>query len=256
MRELARATLGGCARKGRRYVFSFRDLVVLRAARELLQDQVPAARVRRALAKLGEQLEGDRALSELRLFAEGRSVAVRQGGLAWDAETGQTLLDFELRELQERMNEIPGEPGGAPGGAPSRDRARSEFERGLELEDRDPEAAAKAYARAIEADPDLVEAYVNYGRILHESGDATGAARLYRQALALAPDDPLLHFNLALALEDADGPGPAAAHYEQALELDPLFADAHYNLAGLCERLGRSAEALRHYHAYKKLTEG
>ena len=80
--------------------------------------------------------------------------------------------------------------------------------------------------------------------------------RLYHHALERSPDDPVVHFNLALALEDSRGPGPAASHYERALELDPSFADAHFNLAALCETLGRKTDALRHYHAYKKLTEG
>ena len=66
----------------------------------------------------------------------------------------------------------------------------------------------------------------------------------------------MIHFNLALALEDLAGAAAAATEYERALVLDPDFADAHYNLAGLCEQLGRETDALRHYHAYKKLTDG
>ncbi len=251
VREWARLGLCQPARQGRRYAFSFQDLVVLRAGRGLLEHGVPAARVRRALATLAEEL-GERPLSGVRIQADGRQVVVREGRTAWHPETGQTLLNFEVDELAERVAALrsekhePGDPEGE---------ARLAFERALELEDHDPAAACDAYARALELDPELVDAYVNLGRIAHDSGDSRRAARLYGHALGLEPEDPIIHFNLALALEDTSGPAAAAAHYERALVLDPDFADAHFNLAGLCEQLGHRSDALRHYGAYKKLTE-
>ena len=253
VRELARAGLFRSARQGRRYAFSFPDLVVLRAARELLEKGVPAVRVRRALATLADEL-GERPLSGVRIFADGREVAVRRGDTTWQPETGQTLLDFgvdELARLVENVREASEEK--PPSGDPQ-EQALLCFERALALEDDDSAAACEAYTRALELDPQLVDALVNLGRIAHDAADAHTAAQLYERALALSPDDPVIHFNLALALEDTRGAGPAAAHYERALALDPEFADAHYNLAGLCERLRRPADALRHYHAYKKLT--
>lgn len=254
VRVLARGQLCRPARAGRGYAFSFQDLVVLRAARDLMRQQVPVARVRRALEGLREQLGPERPLSGLRIFADGRDVAVQQGSTAWNPETGQTLLNFEVDELTERALELRARPKPV-NGDPER-LARIAFERALELEERDPAQAAEAYMRAVELDPELVDAVVNLGRILHEAGDATEAVRLYQRALELSPEDPIICFNLGLALEDTSGASAAAARYEQALVLDPDFADAHYNLAGLCEQLGRSADALRHYHAYKKLTEG
>jgi len=260
VRELARAGLCRPARRGRRYAFSFQDVVVLRAAKELVERHVPAARIRRALAALTAQLPEGRPLSGLRIFADGREVAVRDGGAAWQPATGQIVLDFAVDDLRRgvaRLAGAAGAPCGAAGasGAPAED-ARAAFEAALELEDLDPEAARDAYRRALALDPELVDARVNLGRILHEAGDAAEAARLYEEALARAPEDPIVHFNLALALEDVEDRERAIAHYRRALALDPDFADAHYNLAGLCELAGRNAEALRHYHAYKKLTEG
>lgn len=251
VREWARLGLCRPARRGRRYAFSFQDLVVLRAARGLLERGVPAVRVRRALAALAAEL-GDRPLSGVRIAADGGQVVVREGQTAWHPETGQTLLNFEVDELAEQVAALrsekhePGDPEGE---------AWLHFERALELEDGDPAAACDEYARALELDPELVDAYVNLGRIAHDTGDPRRAARLYGHALGLAPEDPIIHFNLGLALEDTSGPAAAAACYERALALDPDFADAHFNLAGLCERLGRRVEALRHYRAYQKLTE-
>jgi tetratricopeptide (TPR) repeat protein len=175
---------------------------------------------------------------------------VREGGAAWHPETGQTLLEFDVDELAERAEQS------LTAHAEPRDplRARREFERALTREQCDSEAACEGYRCALELDPDLVEAYVNLGRLVHEGGDVKEAARLYHLALERSPEDPVIHFNLAVALEDCQGTTPAVSHYERALELDPDFADAHFNLAGLYEKLGRGSDALRHYLEYKKLT--
>jgi len=255
IRELVRSGLCRPARDGRSYAFSFQELVVLRAAAALLAQDVPLARVRRALEALSSELPADRSLSGLRIFADGKRVAVREDGKSWEPETGQVLLDFDVDELADQVAELRAEPKADAPGEPSA-QAQLEFERGLDLEDEDPAAACGAYGKALQLDPGLVDAWVNLGRIAHQSGNAKEAVRLYHHALERSPDDPVIHFNLALALEDARGPAPAASHYERALALDPSFADAHYNLAGLCEQLGRKTDALRHYSAYKKLTDG
>ena len=256
IRELVRSGLCRPARAGRSYAFSFQELVVLRTAAGLLAQNVPMARVRRALAALTRELPAERPLSGLRIFADGKRVAVRDGGTAWEPETGQTLIDFEVDALAERVAELRKVDAAEPHGETPAELARADFERGLDLEDEDPAAACEAYGKALEQDPDLVDAWVNLGRIAHQSGSFAEAVRLYHHALERSPEDPVIHFNLALALEDARGAAPAASHYEKALELDPSFADAHYNLAALCEKLGRKTDALRHYHAYKKLVEG
>jgi tetratricopeptide (TPR) repeat protein len=252
VREWVRSGLCRPARHGRRYAFSFQDLVVLRAAKALVDAHVPPSRIRRAIAALARELPEGASLSGLRIFADGRDVAVGAAGSRWQPATGQTLFEFDVDGLAALIDRNLGHAarGSAtdPGAA-----AREAFEQGLGLEDRDPAAAAEAYRRALALDPTLTDAYVNLGRLRHEGGDAREAARLYHLALEQNPDDPVLHFNLALALEDTQGAEAAIRHYERALALDPDFADAHYNLAGLYEQAGRGADALRHYRTYKRL---
>ena len=243
---------GFCApeRRGRRLAFSFRDLVVLRAARDLMAQDVPAARVHVALRELAKALPEEGHLAELSVFADAGRVAVRDEAGAFDATTGQGLLNFSLAPLAEAVEALDERRG--RNATPGNDAALA-FQRGLTLETEDPVGACRAYGEALELDPDYVDAYVNLGRLALEAGDVRDAARLFHDALERNPSDPIVHFNLALALEDTSGPGPACAHYERALEFDPGFADAHFNLAGLYEELGRGADALRHYREYRNL---
>jgi tetratricopeptide (TPR) repeat protein len=239
-------------RVGGRLSFSFQDLVVLRAARELVDQQVPAARVREALASLEKALPEDVHLAAVRVFADGRRVAVRDDTGSFDATTGQGLLDFAVAPLADAVAELHV----AAESEPDHAEARQAFEQALALETSDPVAACRAYGRSLELDPEQTDAYVNLGRLALEAGDVRDAARLFHAALERSPSDAVIHFNLALALEDTSGGSSAAAHYERAIELDPDFADAHFNLAGLCEELGRGAEAIQHYRAYRDLVRG
>ena len=165
------------------------------------------------------------------------------------------LLDFEVDEIARQADAVRALPLRP---VPPDDRsaqARERLDRAVELEDRDPMAACDLYAEALDLDPDLVDAYVNLGRLAHETDKAVEAVRLYQLALERAPDDPVIHFNLALAVDDLNGPDGARSHYERAIALDPEFADAHFNLASLCEKLGDGQAALRHYSAYRRLTQ-
>lgn len=254
VRAIVRAGFCRPARSGRRYAFSFQDLVVLRTAKGLMDARVPEARVRRALAALARELPPERPLSGVRIYADGREVAVCDGQAAWQPATGQTLFHFDVDSLARDVHSVRAQRRLPADGSSPGELARAEFERGLDLEDDAPEEARVAYARAVELDPELVDAYVNLGRLVHEAGRAAEAAALYHAALKRCPDDAVVHFNLAIALEDCEGPEAAVIEYRRALALDPDFADAHFNLAGLCELLDRPADAVRHYAAYKKLS--
>jgi len=256
VRELARAS--GLRRApdadGGRYHFTFQDLVVLRSARRLMDGGLRRARVHRALDRLSAEVGDRRALSELRIFADGAEVAVRDERYSWNVETGQGILDFAPQARKPRTNELEqARSRRAAGGLLTQ--AHAELARGIELEDADPAGAAEAYSRALDLDPGLIDAYVNLGRIAHDAGDSREAVRIFELALELSPHDPVLHFCQALALEDAFGPVPAISHYEKVIEIDPDYADAHFNLAGLYRQQGRSVDALRHYRIYKELTE-
>jgi tetratricopeptide (TPR) repeat protein len=245
-------------------LFSFQDLILLRTAKALLAARIPRRRIRMALKNLHEQLAG-RPLTGVRISALGSQVVARDGDEAWNAESGQTLLDFETSELAREASRLARRqvlvelererrPRSAEGSAAGE--AEERFEGGLEHEDRGEIAEAlAAYAAVLELAPGHVEAHLNLGRLLHERGEPAAAERHYRQALAADPRQTTASYNLGVALQDLGRLREAVAAYEATLALEPTYADAHYNLAGVYEALGDRAAAFRHLRTYRTLLE-
>ena len=259
VRAVVRAGLCRPVRNRHAWEFGFQDLVHLRAAHGLLAAKVPPRRVRQALTELRAQLPGDRPLSGVRVYADGRHVIVRDGPTTWSPESGQLLFSFAVDDLARAAGVVVSVDGRR--GRAGRQRQESAdpavwFERALQSErTNDRAGACDAYRKAIELDPELADAYVNLGRLIHEDGDPIEAARLYHLAIEHAPDDPVAHYDLAIALEDQELQAAATSHYRQALRIDPDFADAHFNLARLLDRSGQRTEAMRHLLTYRRLTE-
>ncbi|HUP97950.1 MAG TPA: tetratricopeptide repeat protein [Usitatibacter sp.] len=219
LRALVAAGFVTPARGARRaMLFSFQDLIVLRAAQSLVAAQVPQRRILRSLRELRRQLPESMPLSGLSISAVGDQVVVRDGAGQRQAESGQYLLAFEVQaEIGPRSIAAPAAPGAT----------REE----------------------------TLDEHIDRALGLHEAGHHAEAESAYRAAIAEHGDDSALLYNLALLLEDTGRDAEAAATYEAALRIDPDFADAHYNLALLCEKLGRGQEAIRHISRYRKLTK-
>ena len=236
------------------YYFSFQDLVLLRTAKGLLAARVPQRRIRLALQNLREQLPAGRALTGVRISAQGHHVVVRDGRDLWNPESGQAVFDFELDELVQKAATLPLRTPLAREDEPKT--AEAWYEQGLALEyEEEVEEAMASYRRALELDANLPDAHLNLGRLLHERGEAAEAERHYRLALAARPGDATAAFNLGVALQDLKHLRDAAKAYEAALASDPGYADAHYNLAGVYEKLGEREAAFRHLRTYKTLTQ-
>jgi len=235
-------------------LFSFHDLVLLRTARELAAARVPTRRIRAALRSLRSQLPDGRSLASVRIAADGDRLVVRDGRGAWRPESGQALFDFGVSSLSETVAPLLREASRAED-ASGLD-AQAWYAWGCDLEDGAPAQARRAYARALQLDPEHGGAHLNLGRLLHEGGDAPGAEAHYRAALAAQPGDATAWFNLGVALEDQGRPDEALLCYARCLEAAPGHADAHFNAARILEAMGRRAEALRHLAAHRRLTRG
>ena len=243
-------------RAGGRYLFSFEELVFLKAARDLLSSRIGARRIQRALTRLRERMPEVGRASGLRLSAEGRRVVVGDGKTRWLPESGQILLEFEVAELARKVAPLARRAFREAKTGPRQLSAEEWYGWGCELEAVSPAEAREAYERALELDPEHPDAHVNLGRLLHEGGNAGVAETHYRHALAARPEDATAAFNLGVALEDLGRAEEALAAYERAAELDPSNADAHFNAASVCEQAGQVAAALRHLKAYRKLLRG
>jgi tetratricopeptide (TPR) repeat protein len=239
------------------YYFSFQDLVLLRTAKALIAAQVPRRRIRLALQNLREQLPENRALTGVRISAQGHQVVVRDGGEVWNPESGQALFDFELAELARDAATLPlrAVPKERPEEAGRPESAADWHERGMDLEDEGgSEEAMAAYRRALELEPGFADPHLDLGRLLHERGEVAEAERHYREALEARPEDSTAAFNVGVALQDQGRLREAAEAYQAALEIDRGLADAHYNLAGIYETLGEPENAFRHLSTYRRLT--
>jgi tetratricopeptide (TPR) repeat protein len=240
---------------GNRYRFSFQDLILLRTAKGLARAAVPARRIRAVLRKLRNDLPRGRSLSEVRVAAAGDAIVVRDGGSAWNPESGQMVFGFAVGDLARTAEPFARRGAEAARKAGHTRSADEWYDLGCELEATAADEARDAYRRALELNPAHADAHVNLGRLLQEAGAPQAAIEQYRAALDADGRHATAAFNLGGAMEDLGRRSEAIAAYQKAVAADPDFADAHYNLSRLYEKLGKKQAAIRHLSRYKALLE-
>lgn len=187
-----------------------------------------------------------------------RGAAVRSVLRSLLAErTGQLRLDFHLgAEPAKVLRLAPRAPAAPVGDAHDADLAEELFLIGSSLDDGNPlnhEACARAYRRALEADPDLVPAIINLANVHYARGELAEAEALYQRAITLEADLYETHFNLGNVYHDLGRLQEAAGSYAAALRLNPDYPEAHFYLAVTLEKQGRSGEAHPHWQRYLAL---
>jgi excisionase family DNA binding protein len=253
VRSFVRDGLVAAERVGNRYRFTFGDLVLLRAAKDLVAARVPPRHIKKALAGLKRDLPEDRGLAGLRIGAEGARVVVHDGAKRWNPESGQMHFTFDVDDLARQAQPLAVRQ--------ARDATRREmsaeqwYDLGCELEEPAPDRARQAYTHAVALDPEHLDAHLNLGRLLHEAGELNAALGHYRAAIELDPGDGTAAFNLGVLLEDLGKESLALDAYQRAMRSDPESPDAYFNAGALCERMGRRAAALRYLKTYKELTD-
>src|SRR5882724_12314293 len=149
--------------------YDFRDLIGLRTVKQLVEEGVPASRLRHALAALREKLSHTHTpLAELRVLSDGKDILVEHGGARLEPLSGQFVLNFETSELRERVSVIA-KPG------PSADEwLASALE--YEAYDETRAEAIDAYDHALCIDPQKLDALLNCGTLFYEEGNLKRAA--------------------------------------------------------------------------------
>ncbi len=239
---------------GRRYHFSFPDVILLRTAKELHKQGVSARRVRQSLRRLREQLPSGRPLSAVRIVARGDELLVHDRDTVWEPVSEQVAFDFAVDELAARVEPFARRVAREREAAGEMD-ADDWYDLGFDLEAVTADEAKRAYRQALALQPGHPEALVNLGRLLHEEGQLADAEAYYRRALVMEPRHALARYNLGVALEDSGRADAALKAYRDALGADPGLAGAHFNLARLYEARGDVQNAVRHLAAYKRLRD-
>ncbi|MGA2576270.1 MAG: tetratricopeptide repeat protein [Bryobacteraceae bacterium] len=231
--------------------YSFRELIALRTIGELRARRIPLRKIGRAVESLKQRLlEVRDPLAELKIFSDGRNIAVRVAGQNMEALTGQILFDFDTAELAS-VQSLPPQPP-----PPPRERdSEACFQKGLFLEETGApiEEAVDAYLQAVEYNPQAAGALVNLGTIRYRLRQFKEAEDYYTRALLADANYPLAHFNLGNLYDERGDLSKAHQCYEAALRINPRYGDAHFNLALLCERRGDVLRAVHHWKAYLKI---
>jgi tetratricopeptide (TPR) repeat protein len=229
--------------QGTRY-YDFRDLIGLRTVKQLLEKGISANRLQRALAALNKKLSRIQSpLSQLRILSDGKDVLVQQGTAHLEPLSGQFVLNFETRELDESIRFL------------DRRSADDWLAMALTYEE-DEKARSKAidaYDRCVNIDPHNADALLNCGTIHYEDGNFAKALDYFQRAVAAQPKNALAHFNLGSVMEETGELEEARRYLRQAVLLEPNYCDAHYNLAFVCEKLNAFREAREHWETYIKL---
>jgi tetratricopeptide (TPR) repeat protein len=232
-----------------RALYSFQDLVGVKAAKELLDGGLSLQRARKTLEALRAQLGENRPLANVRVRSDGDTVVVSDNGASFEPLTGQLVMDFEVDELQGKLAAIPS---ALP--ATRAESAWAWFVEGGDCEARgDDDRALIAYQKALEGDPALAAAHTNVGNLYYRRAERGEARAAYEQALALDPDQPEARYNLANLLDDVGDRAGARMEWTRVVAACPEFADAHYNLALACARDGEDDAARLHLRRYLAL---
>jgi tetratricopeptide (TPR) repeat protein len=109
--------------------------------------------------------------------------------------------------------------------------------------------AEDAYRRAIEIDPELLEAQFQLGLVFEHKEDFKEAASWFRRATTIKPFYADAHYHLGLALTHLQDPRGAIDAFRTALRCQPNMNDAHLALAMELDQSGQSLEALFHTQA-------
>jgi tetratricopeptide (TPR) repeat protein len=107
----------------------------------------------------------------------------------------------------------------------------SSFEQALLMDERGDVHAADFYAKAIEEQDCIADAYCNLGVIESQKGNTIKAFDCFTTSLKHDARHSEAHYNLGNLYFDANDFNLAQTHYEMATQVEPAFGNAYFNLA-------------------------
>ena len=218
------------ARWGERF-YDFGDLVALRTLQRLTDSNIPARRVRKAINLVEQQFGASpRPLQEFQLFDHGGDVLVVPPGSnrPFDPVKQQWAFSFQSASEPEKIHALAG---------PTPEEL---FQHALDCE-ADPSQlpqAVESYRQVLEVAPEWVDAHINLGVALYQSGQITDAREEFAAAVRLDPLSGIARYNLGCVLEEQGDLEEAIEHLRRAAQAMPAHADVHFNLALAYEKRG------------------
>jgi len=120
------------------------------------------------------------------------------------------------------------------------------------VQEGDNAGARQVLEKALAIDPQLARANFFYARVLREDGDYDGAAAHLQNVLAQFPRDRVAHNELGRVLFLKKRYADAVKEFETTLSIDPEDLQAHYNLMLCYNGLGNDAKAEEHKTRYMR----
>lgn len=120
----------------------------------------------------------------------------------------------------------------------------------------DVATARTALGKAIELDPDFVEARFALGKLLVTAGDPTAAVVQLEKAVQLQPDNADIWLTLGITCGLAKLADKAEECCRRSLELQPRSAQARFNLANAFQAQGKLIEAETEYEVALQIEPG
>jgi tetratricopeptide (TPR) repeat protein len=230
------------ARWGEKF-YSFGDLVALRTVKHLTDQQIPARRVKRAVALVEQQFgEAPLPLQALRFLEQGRDVLVIPPGAArpFSPIKQQWAFSFATPALPAQIHSMIGPT------------PEDLFQSALDCE-ANPETLPQAvenYRQVIDLAPDWVDAHINLGVSLYQLGKTEEAHAEFLSAVQIDPLNGIARYNLGCVLEEQGEIDAAIEHLRRAARAMPAHADVHFNLALAYEKRGERRMAREQWMLY------
>ncbi len=228
--------------EGRQYRFAFNDLLVMRLAKELLPNRRHLEPIQRCFERVRGLFGPGRPVTSLRLSNQDGTIVVRERSFAFEAESGQLILDFDSLSAALGVEDAPpGKPAQAatPGGQSASSEGAS---------------ARRMFSELLASGTRNAEVHLKIAAILERGGDVASALKHLLSAATIEPSNADVYERLGIIYRNRGDAAGAIRNFLRAVEYDPDAVEPHRNLAELFEQAGRRREALRHLSAVHRLT--
>lgn len=105
----------------------------------------------------------------------------------------------------------------------------------------------ESYMKAIELDPEYIEAYHDLGNSYYYEGKYDEAIKYYEKVIEIDPDYVEVYYDLGDMFYYQENYDEAIKYYEKVIEIDPYYLEAYYTLGYIFYDQQKYDEAIKYY---------